>query len=285
VRIFDDPLAERILTPGEYEEAAQSMARGIGFFDPDFKGGEDEALRRIADSQLSPTPLGRAAFSERMLENAVRIGARQYLILGAGYDTFAWRQPPYARGLQIIELDHPLTSADKRRRVRELLPPTPENVCFAAADFAREGFGDALRACPGFDPAKISFCSLPGLVYYLTRADFAALLAALARLLPEGSALAFDYPDRDALTERAGVRARRQAALAAAAGEPMRAGYSYEALEKLLEEAGFGIYEHLDPAQITAQYFGAYNRANPEHRMTAFDNVNYCLAVRQRKYG
>ncbi len=59
----------------------------------------------------------------------------------------------------------------------------------------------------------------------------------------------------------------------------MLAGYSYEKIEKLLESHGFLIYEHLTPDEMTEQYFKLYNLANPEHRMTAFDNTNYCLAV------
>lgn len=63
----------------------------------------------------------------------------------------------------------------------------------------------------------------------------------------------------------------------------MLASYSYQQMEKLLSDCGFLIYEHLNPTQITDQYFSEYNKANPSHRMTAFDNVNYCLAVKNQK--
>ena len=72
-----------------------------------------------------------------------------------------------------------------------------------------------------------------------------------------------------------------QTALAGGAGEPMQASYSYPELEALLAEHGFLIYEHLTPQEITAQYFADYNRANPEHPMSAQNGVNYCLAVRR----
>ncbi len=61
----------------------------------------------------------------------------------------------------------------------------------------------------------------------------------------------------------------------------MLASYSYKDMEKLLSARGLLIYEHLTPQDVTEQYFKAYNNANPSHPMTAFDNVNYCLAVRK----
>ena len=104
------------------------------------------------------------------------------------------------------------------------------------------------------------------------------LLAALGDLLPEGSSLVFDYPDADSGGAGAG---QRQTALAAAADEPMAAGYTYREMERLLEEHGFLIYEHLLPSEITGRYFSAHNQARPLHVMEAFPHVNYCLAVRR----
>ena len=69
--------------------------------------------------------------------------------------------------------------------------------------------------------------------------------------------------------------------MAGAANEKMLGSYSYIELEKLLAQSNFMIYEHLTPNEITEQYFKKYNKANPNHQMTAFDNTNYCLAVRK----
>jgi len=81
------------------------------FFNPAFQGTQTQALRWIVDNYLSPTPLGRAAWAERALRTSVRIGAAQYLIIAAGYDTIAYRQPAWATGLQIFELDLPAMAA------------------------------------------------------------------------------------------------------------------------------------------------------------------------------
>lgn len=91
--IFNDTFAQNFLTDGEYEAISQNMARGITFFGPE-KATElsgDEALKWVNQIQLSPTPLARASFTEAIVLNELNLGAEQYVILGAGLDTFAWR--------------------------------------------------------------------------------------------------------------------------------------------------------------------------------------------------
>lgn len=280
VKIFDDTVARRLLTDQEYAQTAKSMAGGIGFFNPAFTGTAGEALRWVVDNQLSPTPLGRAAFAERTLEQAARLGAKQYLLFGAGYDTFAYRQPSWASALEIFEIDHPATSGDKRRRLEKAGVAIPKNVHYVEADFTEEAWPVTLRKCEGLDVSQISCCAVLGVVYYLSRQNFQGLLSALSTLLPRGSSIVFDYPDERNGTQQAGERAQKQAMLAAAAKETMLAGYSYQEMERLLGNEGFLIYEHLTPQEMTEQYFAVYNRANPGNIMSAFDNVNYCLAVK-----
>lgn len=98
--------------------------------------------------------------------------------------------------------------------------------------------------------------------------------------MPKGSSIVFDYPDEHYMTDDAGERAKKQVLLAKAAGEAMLSCYSYREMEALLSDQGFSIYEHLSPQAMTDRNFDAYNRANPLHTITAFDNVNYCLAVK-----
>ena len=275
--VFRDPLARQLLTDEEYRQISAQMAAGISFFAPGFQGTEAEALRHIVDHQLAPSPLGRAAFAEEALERAVAIGARQYCLLGAGYDSFACRQPAWVRDLQIFEIDRPAALEDKCLRLERAGLAVPDNVHFVPADLAQPQWRQNLLDSGAFR-RRVTFCSLLGLVYYLPRSAFAALLAALGDLLPEGSSLVFDYPDADSAAARA---SRKQEALAAEAGEPMASGYTYREMERLLEEHGFLIYEHLLPHEITSRYFSAHNRAQPLHPIEAFPHVNYCLAVRR----
>lgn len=279
IKIFDDSIARLLLNDEEYFQISKSMVEGIGFFNSDFKGTEDEALRWIVDNQLSPTPLGRAAFAEKSLQTAVTMGARQYLIFGAGYDTFAYRQPAWVGKLQIYEIDHPATAKDKRMRLEKAGIIIPNNIHFIIADFTKEHWETALTQNSTFND-QISFCSILGVSYYLSQQTFEDLIHVLSSVLPKGSSIVFDYPDENSYTEKAGGRGKKQAMLAAAAKEKMLASYSYEDMEKVLSQHGFLIYEHLTPWEMTQQYFHAYNQGNPMHQMSGFDNVNYCLAVR-----
>ena len=144
-----------------------------------------------------------------------------------------------------------------------------------------DDWSDRIRKHPQFSPNQTSFCSLLGISYYLPAEVFRNLLMNISKTVPEGSSIVFDYPDEHSYTPRAGERAKKQALLAGGAKENMLASYAYVELEKILSNAGFLIYEHLTPEQITDQFFRKYNEANPNHRMSAFDNVNYCLAVKE----
>ncbi len=226
VKIFDDSVARLLLSNDEYTHICLSVAKGIGFLNPSFSGNEDEALRWIVDNQLSPSPLGRAAFAEKALETAVTIGARQYLIMGAGYDTFAYRQPHFGEKLQIFELDHPATAEDKQIRLHNAGIKIPKNIHFVEADFTEENWCKALMETTEFESGKISFCSILGLTYYLSKQAFERLTFTLSSFLSEGSSIIFDYPDESSLTDKAGERAKKQVMLAGAANEKMLASYS-----------------------------------------------------------
>lgn len=135
VRVFTDDMAEKILTKEEYLGISQNMTEGIKFFNPEFDGSDEEGLRWIVDNYLSPSPLGRAVFTETMLEKAVSEGAEQHVIWAAGYDTFAYRQPSFARDISIFEIDHPITSKDKQKRLSELNIGKPCNAYYIESDF------------------------------------------------------------------------------------------------------------------------------------------------------
>jgi methyltransferase (TIGR00027 family) len=280
-KVFDDYLAKDILTQSEYEQIAGNMSKGINFFHPFFQGTQEEALRFIVDNQLSPSPLGRAAFAEKALENAAGTGVKQYVIFAAGYDTFAYRQPKWASKIQIFELDHPATGSDKQKRIQLVLAEKPANLHYISVDFTKNDWESSLISCSEFDQSKISFCSLLGISYYLSKKVFKDIICIISSVVPKGSAVVFDYPDENTYTPKAGERAKKQVAMAGAANEKMLASYSCLELEKLLNDRGFLIDEHLTPNEITEQYFKKYNLSNPGHPITAFDNVNYCLAVKK----
>lgn len=270
--IFADPLAEKILTYEEYEAISQNMCQGISYFAPEFCGTQEEALRFIADHQLAPSVLARSAFCERAINNAVMLGCMQIIIFACGYDTFSLRTKD--NRLQVFELDRPEMIADRQRRIRESgIEPVCRQVCIGC-DLALTGWKDELVNA-GFRAEKQFFGSLLGISYYLSKDEFRNLLTEISSISCAGSSICFDYPQ-----STGGTESRRSRELAAAAGEQMKARYSLDELEKLLSEAGFLVYEHLNADEMTKAFFQKYNNNNMEHSMLAPEGVGYCLAVK-----
>lgn len=281
VRVFADDMAEKVLTKEEYAGISQNMTAGIKFFNPEFAGSDEESLRWIVDNYLSPSPLGRAVFTETMLERAVSDGTEQYVIWAAGYDTFAYRQPSFARNISIYEIDHPTTSKDKQKRLSELSISKPCNAYYIESDFNNMQMAECLKQNKTYDTERISFHSLLGLSYYLPRHVLSEMLTLISSVSASGSSIVFDYPDELSLTEKAGPRMQKQVILASGSGEVMKASYSCSEIESMLKQAGYSVSEHLTPDKITARFFSDYNAKNPRNKITAFDNVNYCIAVKK----
>lgn len=272
--VFADPAAMALLGREEYEQIAASMTQGISFFCPCFEGTPEEALAYVVHRQLAPSPLGRAAFAEQALEEAMGEGCKQYLILGAGYDSFSCRRPAWALELEVFSLDRSEMMADRRRRMEGAGFAVSERSHEISADLARPGWREKLLEA-SFDGQKVSFCSLLGLAYYLSMEEWGSLLAGLRGLLAPGSRIAFDWPVQ---TGQGGGRTRRQQSLAAAAGEEMRLRSTVAEMQTLLNDSGFAVCRQLTPEEITRTYFAPFNRAHSGSPMEAFPGVHYCLA-------
>ncbi|MGI5907807.1 MAG: class I SAM-dependent methyltransferase [Christensenellales bacterium] len=276
-KIFDDRLARELFSDGEYEGIAAQMAQGIAFFNPERPDAPDDpedALSRVMQTQLGPTTLSRSRYAEDALNNALKLGTKQYVILGAGWDTFAFRHPQ--AGVEVFEVDRPESQRDKVRRIAGLGWEPHKRLHFAPCDLASENLaGPLLRS--GFDPGRLSFFSLLGVTYYLTPEENMRVFEAIAYIAPKGSAVAFDYADGDVFDEaKTSRRVQNMVALAKESGEPMRSGFSREALESVLDKAGLLITEHLSPAAIEKRFFAG--RKDAYH---AFENISYALAVVQ----
>lgn len=270
--VHQDPLARQLLGT-DHDLIFRHMAQGIPYFYPDFTGSEDEALAHIVTHHLAPSPLGRGAFWEDALHTAVYLGTDQLLILGAGYETFPYRQPDWAKGLTIFELDREAEQRDKLARLNAAGIPVPSNIRHVTANLTAPDWPTALLNA-GFDRTKSTFCCLMGMVYYLPRAAFPPLLATLRNLMPRGSSVAFDYPTPHL--------SQIQIQLAQGAGEPIRGLYTFQEMEFLLSRQGFLAYEHLTPPDITTRFFASHNALSPHRAMGAAPGVNYCLAMRHR---
>ena len=271
--IFADPLAIKMLADGEYAAISSNMAKGISFFAPGFRGTDDEALRFIVDRQLSPSVLARSAFCERALGEAVYADLRQVVVFACGYDTFSLRTK--RSELTVFDLDLPEMIEDRKQRIeRSGLLFTCHEV-EVACDLSNPDWKDALKMA-GFDESKPFFGSLLGISYYLEKDAFKNLLGAISSLASNGSSICFDYPMEDD-----GEHSLRNRALAAAAGEKMKARYGFGKLQEMLHDAGFTIVEHMNAEEITQAFFKAYNQENAGHVMAAPEGVGYCIAKKR----
>ena len=227
-KILDDPVAPRIVD-------AASLAR-VG------------AARNPWTESLRLHVLVRSRYAEDRLAEAVRAGVRQFVSLGAGYDTFAYRQPDWARELHIYEVDHPASQDAKRKRLQRAGIALPDNLTFVPIDFERTSLAEGLRA-GGLDQSCAAFFSWLGVMMYLDLDAIDSVFDYVASF-PPPSELAFSYarPGRWFTIESP------IAAAAAAVGEPWKTRFSPQELELRLRAHGFGSVEFLDAREANNRY-------------------------------
>ena len=275
--VFRDSLAKELMTEEEYTAVQSYLLGGAQFFEPEIDPAAlqpKELLRRLVNVHIAPSPLCRAAYTEQALKTAVLTGTKQYVILGAGLDTFAFRETEFLSKHRVFEVDHPLTQADKKKRIARAGWTIPDNLTFVPVDFTKDSLAQRLIAA-GFDPSAKSFFSWLGVTYYLSAEAIDTMLSALSSLCADGSTLVFDYPD-EYFFDAPEKRVQNTIMMAKAGGEPMQSAFSYSELEKLLEKHGFLIYELLTPDTIQRDII---DKTGAD--LKAFEHVNYCLAVRK----
>lgn len=196
----------------------------------------------------------RSRFAEDELAQAVAGGTRQYVVLGAGLDTFAYRNPHV--GLRVFEVDHPATQQWKRELLQTAGIEIPEETTFVPVDFERETLSAGLERS-GFRIDHPAFFSWLGVVPYLSERAFEDTLNFIAAL-PKPSGVVFDYGvARSALSWRERFILDALAARVAAAGEPFRLFFEPEQLATRLKEVGFGSIEDLGSDEINRRYFSS----------------------------
>jgi methyltransferase (TIGR00027 family) len=202
----------------------------------------------------------RSRFTEDSLAAAVGRGIGQYVLLGAGLDTFAYRAGQGFAGLSVFEIDHPSTQAWKRSRLAEAGIAVPASVVYAPVDFEAETLAEGL-ARGGFDNSRAAFFAWLGVTPYLEPETVMATLRYIVETMRPGSEIVFDYAEPVANldpTQRAGLEAL--AARVATLGEPFRCFFEPAPLAHALRQMGFSDVEDLDTAALNARYF--LNRAD-----------------------
>ena len=230
-RILEDPIAVPLLGPGlqrDLERAMHPVARDFRTF-----------------------MATRSRCAEDRLAEAVAHGVTQYVVLGAGLDTFAYRSP-FAQ-VHVFEVDFPATQAWKRTMLKDAGIEAPQTLTFVPLDFEHQTLAEELSAA-GFDAGRPSFFGWLGVVPYLTRDAFRATLRTIGRM-PAGSGVCFDFalaPETlnplqrgifDALAERV-----------ARAGEPFQLFFTPQELEAELYAAGFQRLELWGGRELNACY-------------------------------
>lgn len=255
--LLDDPVALPILGDGAEWRIRLGAAR--------FDAPGARALRSHV--------VLRSRYAEDRLAAAVARGVRQYLVLGAGLDTFAYRAPAWARDVRVVEVDQPASQADKQARLAAAGITVPDTVAFAAVDFERETLADGLRRC-GVRLDVPTVCAWLGVTMYLTEAAVDATFRTVAGL-PAGSEVVFTFaqprsaapPDDEAADPAA--RGPTLAERAAAVGEPWQSYFTPEALAARLPALGYGAVHFLTPDEAVARYYAGRPDALPPPRRTS----------------
>jgi methyltransferase (TIGR00027 family) len=237
-KILSDPIALRIV----------EMAAGIDL--------RVEASRPVF-KQMRSRLVMRSRYAEDCLADAVAQRAiQQYLILGAGLDTFALRQPLWAGSIQIFEVDHPATQRDKRERLERAGLVAPRNLHFAPVDFESISLSDALHEC-GFDFGSQTFCSWLGVTYYLTEEAVDRTLEVVHRL-PRGSEIVFEYAIALELLppeEKEQIAAAEARKRTMGINEPTVTRFMPTELEAKLRRIGFSEVHDFSHVEAQERYF------------------------------
>lgn len=234
--VFEDPLAMAIVGP-ETAEAIRSGAAN---------------QNTIAGRYMRAFLVARSRYAEDQLARDFTRGTRQYVVLGAGLDTFAYRNP-YS-GLRVFEVDHPATQAWKRWCLERAGVAIPAGVTFAPVDFQSETFADGL-ARVGFRAGEPAFFSWLGVTMYLNESAVMETFRTIHAMSPANTVV-FDHAvPRSTLSFLNKIIFDRLTARVASVGEPFIGFFEAGALADALRTIGFREIEALDSNAINARYF------------------------------
>jgi methyltransferase (TIGR00027 family) len=197
----------------------------------------------------------RSRYAEDCLREAFDRGVRQYVVLGAGMDTLAYRQPAWSSELKVFEVDHPATQAWKRERLGLRSIPIPSNLVFAPCDFETTDLVGCLQSA-SFDFGIPAFFSWLGVTQYITRDAIETTLRLIASM-PRESGVVFEFVVPDSMLDGQDL-AESQALqrLTTDAGEPWITKLAPEEWRRWLLALGFSSVFHLTPEIANERYFG-----------------------------
>jgi methyltransferase (TIGR00027 family) len=238
-KVLDDPIALKIIGPQDRTELRTALEK------------PPARLSRYLRAFL----VARSRYAEDELAEAVKRGVGQYVILGAGLDTFAYRNPYPPSLLRIFEVDHPATQAWKRKQLVAAGIPVPRSLSFAPIDFETQTLAAGLGKA-GFQTEEPALFSWLGVTMYLTRDAVMTTMECVASSMPRGSAIVWDYalpPSSLNPAQRLVFQAMSQRV--AAVGEPWQSFFDPHGLAAELRWMGFSRVEDVGPEELNARFF------------------------------
>ncbi|MGE5422540.1 MAG: class I SAM-dependent methyltransferase [Ignavibacteriales bacterium] len=277
-KIFDDYLAFDLVGETEYERIGLEMVAGFRAAAPQAAAAFPDQASTLAFMMQAMAPpsltISRARYTEDCLANAVYSGTDQYVILGAGLDTFTFRNLNLSNDLWVLEIDHPATQEFKKDRLKKLGWQLPANTSFAAADFTKEDLVSVLKRS-SLDKARPSFFNWLGVTYYLPQDVVLSTLRDIAASSAPGSMVVFDYFDTDILDpSKVPPRVYQVLTLAKQVGEPIQGLFDASILAEELDALGLDLQENLDAAAIESRFY--QERSDSYH---ACENAHFACAV------
>lgn len=268
LKIYNDKYAKELLTNEEIKGISESLTKGIYYFNPNYKG--NNPLLWIINNQLAPSVLARNKFNQIHLENELKLGLKQYVILASGYDTSSFI---VNNKIKVYELDKPEIIKDKIRRVK-LSKLNTKNITYIPVNFNNNWINNVLNT--DYKQNEKTFCSLLGISYYLDKDVFKETIKILSNNMPIGSSILFDYPNN-----KETIKEKLNQELTSSLNENMKSTYSYNDIENIGEYSNMLIYEHIDYNYVNKYYFTDYNNLNPNNKIYAPEGVNYVLLVKR----
>lgn len=225
------------------------------------EGSSEEEMRAQEASFKEPNSLFmrssfvlRNRFAEDWLAERVKSGVQQYVLLGAGLDTFAYRQPDWALSLQIIEVDFPDSQTFKLERLNKVGTSIPENVYFCPIDFEKQSLQEGLGS-EAFNPQVPTVFSCLAVTQFLTLPAIEEVFRFVASM-PLGSSIVFTFILLDELLEGEEQKMIANAASGSATfGEPWITRFAPQPLQQWLLDLGFSEVFHLTPELASEKYF------------------------------
>lgn len=253
-RILCDDWGDR-LVPAAVHHAIRQRALAAASPAQSAPGQLDEDARVAAwlrGSAAYATVITRSRYTEDALHACLARGCTQYVLVGAGFDSYALRRPALAASVALFELDHPATQAYKRQRIEACGLSLPDSVHFLSADLAHQGLA-AVLAASRYDASQPAFFAWLGVTMYLTREANLATLREIGRAAAPGSELVFTYVDQRAFEHSEPGRSTLARSVAAL-GEPLLSGFDPATLAPTLQALGFEAIEDLHDAQLVERY-------------------------------